>query len=545
MSEETEAKGKKWKSKWAKVLEKKDALQSRHDNIKHDNNVGTGFDENVVDFLKPSTEASAAKPKLNLAVAQRWPDAQQVKNAHEQPMPVGGRFVYRLPRNAGGLSVGFVKTVPEIIGEGGDESEEPVAEISRRKSARPRSVSARQPRAPEEAIPWASRQQLEQRDVQTTQAVGAGTSFDNFRPAPMRRVQTSHDELSPPLQRKVASPPIREPSPPKPILNRVPTGLSSQDETSSSPPEDVQPAIPAPRPSAASSEHPGARAEQRSDSARGTLSPSPIAAKAPTVRKQRDMQANEGMTLRRASALYMTEEQDTRISADADIGFHPSPHFYNALSDIDASGNTPSVSVPNISLGEANDEPYSAVSPASPSPFVDPKYTKRRSGEQVPVMAPPSQQPAESATPPVRQPHAPYQPSYMRSAQQPQVTRTRPSVEQPSYMRFVQHDQASSQGYHAHDTGPAVSSQPPRSAQAEPPLEQSFGAAQPDWQGLPMSKQGEFDDQTSDHHRPSNDSSSRSLAEQACSGPAVANLAANSFEERKTTPLLEQASYLR
>ena len=301
--------------------------------------------------------------------------------------------------------MGFVKTVPEIIGEGGDESEEPVAEISRRKSARPRSVSARQPRAPEEAIPWASRQQLEQRDVQTTQAVGAGTSFDNFRPAPMRRVQTSHDELSPPLQRKVASPPIREPSPPKPILNRVPTGLSSQDETSSSPPEDVQPAIPAPRPSAASSEHPGARAEQRSDSARGTLSPSPIAAKAPTVRKQRDMQANEGMTLRRASALYMTEEQDTSTSADADVGFHPSPHFYNALSDIDASGNTTSVSVPNISLAEANDEPYSAVSPASPSPFADPKYTKRRSGEQVPVMAPPSQQPAESATPPVRQPH--------------------------------------------------------------------------------------------------------------------------------------------
>ncbi|KAI6900082.1 hypothetical protein KC334_g8816, partial [Hortaea werneckii] len=400
MSEETEAKGKKWKSKWAKVLEKKDALQSRHDNVKHDNNVGTGFDDNVVDFLKPSTEASAAKPKLNLAVAQRWPDAQQVKDAHEQPMPVGGRFVYRLPRNAGGLSVGFVKTVPEIIGEGGDESEEPVAEISRRKSARPRSVSARQPRAPEDAIPWASRQLLEQRDTQTTQAVAPGTSYDTFRPAPVRRVQTSHDELSPPLQRKVASPPIREPSPPKPILDRVPTGLNSQDDTSSSPPEDVQPSIPALRPPATSSEHPGTRAEQRSDSARGTLSPSPITAKAPTIRKQRDMQANEGMTLRRASALYMTEEQNTSISSDADVGFHPSPHFYNALSDIDASGNTPSASVPEIFLGEAPEEPYSAVSPASPSPFADPKYTKRRSGEQVPVMVPPSQRPTESATQP-------------------------------------------------------------------------------------------------------------------------------------------------
>ncbi|OTA15094.1 hypothetical protein BTJ68_15564 [Hortaea werneckii EXF-2000] len=460
-------------------------------------------------------------------------------------MPVGGRFVYRQPRNVGGLSVGFVKTVPEIIGEGGDESEEPVAEISRRKSARPRSVSARQPRAPEEAIPWASRQQPEQRDVQTTPAVEIGTSSDSFRPAPVRRVQTSHDELSLPLQRKVASPPIREPSPPKPILNRVPTGLSSQDETSSSPPEDVRPAIPAPRPPAASSEHPGTRAEQRSDSARGTLSPSPIAAKAPTLRKQRDMQANEGMTLRRASALYMTEEQDTSISADADVGFHPSPHFYNALSDIDASGNKPSVSVPDISLGEANDEPYSAVSPASPSPFADPKYTKRRSGEQVPVMVPPSQRPTESATPPARQPYAPYQPSYMRNAQQPQVTRTRPSVEQPSYMRFVQHDQAPSQDYHAQESGNLVSSRPPRAAQAQPPPEQSFGAAQPDWQNRSMQKQGEFDDQTSDLHRPSNDSSSRSLAEQACSGPAVANLASNSFEERKTTPLLEQASYLR
>ncbi|KAI7191643.1 cystathionine beta-lyase [Hortaea werneckii] len=545
MSEETETKGKKWKSKWAKVLEKKDALQSRHDNIKHDNNVGTGFDENVVDFLKPSTEASAAKPKLNLAVAQRWPDAQQVKNAHEGPMPVGGRFVYRQPRTVGGLSVGFVKTVPEIIGEGGDESEEPVAEISRRKSARPRSVSARQPRAREDAISWASRQQLEPRDTQTTQAVGTGTSPDNFRPAPVRRVQTSHDELSPPLQRKVASPPIREPSPPKPILNRVPTGLSSQDDTSSSPPEDVQPAISAVRPAAASSEHPGARAEHRSDSARGTLSPSPIAAKAPTVRKQRDMQANEGMTLRRASALYMTEEQERSISADADVGFHPSPHFYNALSDVDASGNTPSILVPDISLGEANDEPYSALSPTSPSPFADPKYTKRRSDEQVPFMVPPSQRPMESATPPVRQPQAPYQPSYMRSAQQPQVTRTRPSVEQPSYMRLVQHDQATSQDYHVQEPGPVVSSRRPQAAQAQSPPKQSPGAVQQDWQGISMQRQGAFDDQTSDLHRPSNDSSSRSIAEQACSGPALAKSASNSFEEKKTTPLIEQASYLR
>lgn len=545
MSEETEAKGKKWKSKWAKVLEKKDALQSRHDNIKHDNNVGTGFDENVVDFLKPSTEASVAKPKLNLAVAQRWPDAQQVKDAHEQPMPVGGQFVYRLPRNAGGLSVGFVKTVPEIIGEGGDESEEPVAEISRRKSARPRSVSARQPRAPEDATPWASRQLLEQRDTQTTQAVAPGTSYDTFRPAPVRRVQTSHDELSPPLQRKVASPPIREPSPPKPILDRVPTGLNSQDDTSSSSPEDVRPAISALRPPPTSSEHPGTRAEQRSDSARGTLSPSPITAKAPTIRKQRDMQANEGMTLRRASALYMTEEQNTSISADADVGFHPSPHFYNALSDIDASGNTPSASVPEISLGDATEEPYSAVSPASPSPFADPKYIKRRSGEQVPVMVPPSQRPTESAAQPARQPHAPYQPSYMRNAQQPQVTRTRPSVEQPSYMRFVQHGQTASRENHAHNSDDAASSRLPQAAQAWPLPEQSLGATQLFRQDLSTQQQRNFDDHNSTPHQQSNDISSTSLSEQACGGPTLAKFGSNSSEERKTTPLLEQASYLR
>ncbi|RMZ14656.1 hypothetical protein D0862_01964 [Hortaea werneckii] len=545
MAEETEAKGKKWKSKWAKVLEKKDALQSRHDNIKHDNNVGTGFDENVVDFLKPSTEASAAKPKLNLAVAQRWPDAQQVKNAHEQPLPVGGRFVYRLPRNAGGLSVGFVKTVPEIIGEGGDESEEPVAEISRRKSARPRSVSARQPGAPEDAIPWASRQLLEQRDTQTTQAVAPGTSYDTFRPPPVRRVQTSHDELSPPLQRKVASPPIREPSPPKPILDRIPTGLNSQNDTNLDLPEDVQPAIPALRPPAASSEHPGTRAEQRSDSARGTLSPVPITAKAPTIRKQRDMQANEGMTLRRASALYMTEEQNTSISADADIGFHPSPHFYNALSDIDTSGNTPSASVPEISLGETTDEPYSAVSLASPSPFADPKYTKRRSGEQVPVMVPPSQRPTESATQSVRQPQVPDQPSYMRNAQRPQTTRTRPSIEQPSYMRFLQHDQATSRDHHAHHSEDAASSRLPQAAQAWPLPEQSHGATQLDRQDLSTQQQRNFGDHASTPHRQSNDNSSTSQSEQACGGPGLAKLGSNSSEERKTTPLLEQASYLR
>jgi len=252
----------------------------------------------------------------------------------------------------------------------------------------------------------------------------------------MRRVQTSHNEFSPPVQRKVVSPPLQPPSPPKPFLSRTPTGFNSQDEVDT--PVDNHEPVPTmafTRPSIDTNIR-DFKPHPRFDSAKdGIPSASPRDQLSPAVQRERDrhMQASEGMVLRRASTLYMNKNDEKPRTQDVGTGFHPSAQFYNALSEPLAGNNIPD----DFSQLSSMWAPGSAVSPDEPSPFADPKYIKRRSGEA------PSAPNQPEAPQPSRQARPDYQPSYMRathSAQlsQPSIGVSRPSVEQPSYMRAIQ-----------------------------------------------------------------------------------------------------------
>ncbi|KAL9091111.1 MAG: hypothetical protein Q9165_005038 [Trypethelium subeluteriae] len=94
------------------------------------------LNEDVNDFLKPSTskaQASKLYPQIDVAVAQRWPGATEV-GGHDiiKTSTIPGGLKGK-GRRREGLVVAFVRTAPEVIGEGGDETEIPSIEISKRR----------------------------------------------------------------------------------------------------------------------------------------------------------------------------------------------------------------------------------------------------------------------------------------------------------------------------------------------------------------------------------------------------------------------------
>jgi hypothetical protein len=105
-------------------------------------------DADVDDFLKPSTdrakeqaqrEAAAvaflasSKPRIDVAKAQRWPGASDIVNSATGRGPGTGGL--KTGTRKKGLSVSFARTQPDVIGEGGDECEEPSIEVLRRKKS--------------------------------------------------------------------------------------------------------------------------------------------------------------------------------------------------------------------------------------------------------------------------------------------------------------------------------------------------------------------------------------------------------------------------
>jgi hypothetical protein len=106
------------------------------------------------DTLQVSHAAPSALPmlsKLDTSSAQRYPQALAVGSRSQQSLTL--RPQSRSPghsprRSRKGLVVRFVDTWPEIIGEGGDETDVPVIEISRRKRARGVAPPPPQQRAP-------------------------------------------------------------------------------------------------------------------------------------------------------------------------------------------------------------------------------------------------------------------------------------------------------------------------------------------------------------------------------------------------------------
>ncbi|GAB7344687.1 hypothetical protein MBLNU457_3167t2 [Dothideomycetes sp. NU457] len=147
------------KTKWAKVFKPTD------DQKASDSKQKSNFNEDVVDFLRPSTEkysglgtGARTTPKLDTTSALRWPDASDIRaaNASKQttvvpsPLPVAANGKSKRRKN---LTVRFLTTAPEVIGHGGDETETPSIEIAQRKKERvqatQRSVSDTRPSIPQ------------------------------------------------------------------------------------------------------------------------------------------------------------------------------------------------------------------------------------------------------------------------------------------------------------------------------------------------------------------------------------------------------------
>jgi hypothetical protein len=126
----------RFKSKWGKIIKNTEQLKNASDSFSKSKGKEANSQEDVDDFLKPSVERAAAnRPRLDVSIAQRWPDPNEVRQAGAFP-PDGSQNVngWRKRRRREGLTVGFVKTVPETIGHGGDETMDPPSEIGIQKA---------------------------------------------------------------------------------------------------------------------------------------------------------------------------------------------------------------------------------------------------------------------------------------------------------------------------------------------------------------------------------------------------------------------------
>ena len=377
MDEDAKSSKAKFKSKWNRVFKEK---EEHEQNPKHTNSFK--LDEDVTAFLKPSTDRAAAygggtrpgmppAPKLDIAIAQRWPDAHEVRRSSANtPGPLGSALWtpngFTKPRRSKGLSVGFVKTVPEIIGEGGEEAEEPPSEIGRRRAMLVRSSSDRR------AVEGAPRGRL----VGGKEEGIAEGNEEEFVPGPLKRAHTSHNEVSVPLQKKT-SPPLEEAVPARFTLTRTPTGLGSQEEHQAADhgKEEREHASNVPRIDTAFAWEQKNAGPMSSTSSVYSASPKDPLALA--VRK-RELRSSEGMALRRVSALIMEDADDgdeEQKRQSLGFGVQLSEKHYDTLSRPDAPDLLPE---PRSAVS-----PRSARSPLGRSPFDDPKYTAKQGSRDV------------------------------------------------------------------------------------------------------------------------------------------------------------------
>jgi hypothetical protein len=225
-------------SRWrTKMFSKDEAKQSEPKPTKAQN------DEDVNAFLRPSAEkaqqqkdaaaaflATSNRPRIDVARAQRWPGAQDIINSAAAGGKSPGPGGLKTGTRKKGLSVSFVRAVPDVIGHGGDECEEPSAEVSRRKKAsNGESTKMLQPQKPQD-------------DANLNTSIGRTPSHTEQRHS-LTRTITSHNEMSPPLGQKLEMGSINTyaQAPPPPMqrmgqmglgerpkgLTRAPTGFDS------------------------------------------------------------------------------------------------------------------------------------------------------------------------------------------------------------------------------------------------------------------------------------------------------------------------------
>lgn len=361
------------KSKWGKLFKENDAG-------------GTGgaaggttfkLNDDVQDFLKPSTEKHV--PKLDISLAKRWPDAHEVRLAAASDDNLPSKP--KKKRRKEGLTVSFARTLPEIMGEGGDEAPDPPREISRRKAVLSRSVSDRKTAALPDGTPWPASPPLT--NTRLPPAPAPAAEEEPFvAPPQLRRSQTADIDFSLPLQRKFAPPPAQNVEPYRPSIGRTPTGTSgthSQQRISEDqrPPSRARPMVDTqfqdriqePDSAASYDQTPqdGLTVRKRDH----LLDPSNIPATSPVAVKRREMSTNEGMALRRASMLIQDDEdedEDRPSSSGGPLHSLTSQESYSSSRQYQPESQQEPIVTPET-----------ASTTQSLNPFSDPKYTKRHS----------------------------------------------------------------------------------------------------------------------------------------------------------------------
>ena len=171
----------------------------------------------------PPTSNMPKLSKLDTTIT-RYPQALAVNQQAQLNRPLAPSRIEpkspgRMPRqNRKGTSVRFADSHPDIIGEGGDESEVPVIEISKRKK----------PHANSLALPY--RKALASSDTQLPSALATGpvASDDSFEPKSLKRTQTGFSSIHGHDQGPPELPPISL-SPRQPLLPQV--SLSTSQDT--------------------------------------------------------------------------------------------------------------------------------------------------------------------------------------------------------------------------------------------------------------------------------------------------------------------------
>jgi hypothetical protein len=230
------SKGSKWRTK---IFSKDDSPRQAEPKASKQQ-----IDSDVSDFLRPSTDKAAAasaanssRPRIDIARAQRWPGAKEILSSAAAKSPGPGGL--KTGTRQRGLSVSFAREVPDVIGHGGDECEEPSVEVSKRKKASKASNTSTASHGPRTATPPP---QKPQDDAHLNTSVGRTPSQTQTRNS-LTRTLTSHNEMSPPLGKKLemgninsyaqAPPPLPQRMGPMGLgerprgLSRAPTGFDT------------------------------------------------------------------------------------------------------------------------------------------------------------------------------------------------------------------------------------------------------------------------------------------------------------------------------